>query len=34
MDIKIIRDGNDGLREYYLCTIPDGEQYTIDSEAE
>ena len=29
-----VRDGNDGVREYYLCTTPDGEQYTIDSEAE
>ncbi|MFQ0992676.1 hypothetical protein [Gilliamella apicola] len=27
-----VRDGNDGVREYYLCTTPDGEQYTIDSE--
>ena len=25
-------DGNDEVREYYLCTTPDGEQYTIDSE--
>ena len=32
MDIKIIRDGNNGVREYYLCTTPDGEQYTIESE--
>ena len=29
-----VRDGNNGVREYYLCTTPDGEQYTIDSEAE
>ena len=29
-----VRDGTDGVREYYLCTTPDGEQYTIDSEAE
>ncbi|OCG10531.1 hypothetical protein [Gilliamella apicola] len=29
-----VRDGNDGVREYFLCTTPDGEQYTIDSEAE
>lgn len=34
MDIKTIRDGNDGFREYYFCTTPDGEQYTIDSEVE
>ena len=27
-----VRDGNDGVREYYLCTTPDGEQYTIESE--
>ena len=29
-----VRDGTDGVREYFLCTTPDGEQYTIDSEAE
>ena len=29
-----VREGNDGVREYYLCTTPDGEQYTIESEAE
>ena len=29
-----VRDGNDGVREYFLCTTPDGEQYTIESEAE
>ena len=29
-----VRDGNNGVREYYLCTTPDGKQYTIDSEAE
>ncbi|OTP82649.1 PAAR domain-containing protein [Gilliamella apicola] len=29
-----VRDGNNGVREYYLCTTPDGEQYTIESEAE
>ena len=27
-----VREGNDGVREYYLCTTPDGEQYTIESE--
>ena len=27
-----VRDGNDEVREYYLCTTPDGEQYIIDSE--
>ena len=27
-----VRDGNDEVREYYLCTTPDGEQYTIESE--
>ena len=29
-----VRESNDGVREYFLCTTPDGEQYTIDSEAE
>ncbi|WP_158413589.1 hypothetical protein [Gilliamella apicola] len=29
-----VRNGNDGHREYYLCTTPDDEQYTIDSEAD
>ena len=29
-----VRNGNDGVREYFLCTTPDGEQYTIESEAE
>ena len=29
-----VRESNDGVREYYLCTTPDGEQYTIESEAE
>ena len=29
-----VRDGTDGVREYFLCTTPDGEQYRIDSEAE
>ena len=29
-----VRDGNDGVREYFLCTTPDGEQYTIESEVE
>ena len=29
-----VREGNDGVREYFLCTTPDGEQYTIESEAE
>ena len=29
-----VRDGNDGVREYFLCTTPDGEQYKIESEAE
>ena len=29
-----VRDGNNGVREYYLCTTPDGEQYKIESEAE
>ena len=27
-----VRESNDGVREYYLCTTPDGEQYTIESE--
>ena len=29
-----VRESNDGVREYFLCTTPDGEQYTIDSEGE
>ena len=29
-----VRESNDGVREYFLCTTPDGEQYTIESEAE
>ena len=29
-----VREGNDGVREYFLCTTPDGEQYTIESEVE
>ena len=27
-----VRESNDGVREYYLCTTPDGKQYTIESE--
>ena len=29
-----VRESNDGVRDYFLCTTPDGEQYTIDSEGE
>ena len=27
-----VRDGNDEVREYYLCMTPNSEQYIIDSE--
>ena len=27
-----VREGNGGVREYFLCTTPDGKQYTIESE--
>ncbi|WP_148296403.1 hypothetical protein [Gilliamella apicola] len=27
-----VRDGNDGVRKYFLFITPDGEQYTIESE--
>ena len=27
-----VRDGNDGVKEYYLCMTPNSEQNIIDSE--